>query len=152
MRTSVSSAAFSADGTRVVTASADKTARVWDARTGQTVGAPLEHANGVVSAAFSADGTRVVTASDDNTARVWDAMTGIASESVVLAEAAEALSGYAVNDAGSLVQAQDPASRVQALRDTVATAQYGQTVTLRPPLAFRRSLGAHDFASFRYQR
>ena len=31
----VYSAAFSADGTRVVTASADKTARVWDARTGQ---------------------------------------------------------------------------------------------------------------------
>ena len=34
---------FSPDGTRVVTASEDRTARVWDARTGQPVGAPLQH-------------------------------------------------------------------------------------------------------------
>ena len=76
MRTSVTSAALSPDGTRVVTASADNTARVWDARTGQPVGAPLQHVGAVSAAAFSADGTRVVTASDDNTARVWDARTG----------------------------------------------------------------------------
>jgi WD40 repeat protein len=69
-------AAFSADGTRVVTASFSRGARVWDARTGEPVGAPLEHQDFVVSAAFSADGTRVVTASYDLTARVWDARTG----------------------------------------------------------------------------
>ena len=39
------SAVFSPDGTRVVTASGDKTARVWDARTGAPVGAPLQHAD-----------------------------------------------------------------------------------------------------------
>ena len=64
------------DGTRVVTASADKTARVWDARTGQAVGAPLQHQGFVTAVAWSPDGTRVVTASDDKTARVWDARTG----------------------------------------------------------------------------
>ena len=73
---SVYSAAFSADGTRVVTASDDRTARVWDARTGQPVGAPLQHGGIVTSAAFSGDGARVVTASGDRTARVWDARTG----------------------------------------------------------------------------
>ena len=70
------SAAFSADGTRVVTASGDKTARVWDAATGTPVTRPLQHQDPVVSAAFSPDGTRVVTASWDKTARVWDAATG----------------------------------------------------------------------------
>ena len=59
----VRSAVFSPDGTRVVTASDDRTARVWDARTGAPVGAPLQHADRVRSAVFSPDGARVVTAS-----------------------------------------------------------------------------------------
>ncbi|HEX7841127.1 MAG TPA: CHAT domain-containing protein, partial [Kofleriaceae bacterium] len=68
--------AFSPDGTRVVTASLDKTARVWDAATGKPLTSPLEHQELVSSTAFSPDGTRVVTASHDKTARVWDAATG----------------------------------------------------------------------------
>jgi tetratricopeptide (TPR) repeat protein len=72
----VISAAFSPDGRRVVTASADKTARVWEADTGKPVGAPLQHRETVTSAAFSPDGRRVVTASEDKTARVWEADTG----------------------------------------------------------------------------
>jgi predicted oxidoreductase (fatty acid repression mutant protein) len=71
----VLSAAFSPDGTRVVTASKDKTARVWDTVTGKPR-SRLEHQGIVVSAAFSPDGTRIVTASKDKTARVWDAATG----------------------------------------------------------------------------
>ena len=70
------SAAFSPDGRRVVTASFDQTARVWEADTGKPVGAPLQHQHNVLSAAFSPDGRRVVTASADHTARVWEADTG----------------------------------------------------------------------------
>ena len=72
----VKSAAFSADGRRVVTASDDETARVWDAETGKPVGLALQHKGRVHSTVFSADGRRVVTASDDATAQVWDAETG----------------------------------------------------------------------------
>ena len=71
----VASAAFSPDGTRIVTASGDKTARVWDAATAKEIAVMRGHGNRVTSAAFSPDGTRIVTASDDNTARVWDAAT-----------------------------------------------------------------------------
>jgi WD40 repeat protein/tRNA A-37 threonylcarbamoyl transferase component Bud32 len=72
----VLSASFSPDGTRIVTASNDKTARVWDAATGEEVAVLREHDSVVFSASFSPDGTRIVTASDDRTARVWDAATG----------------------------------------------------------------------------
>ncbi len=72
----VLSASFSADGSKVVTASLDKAARIWDATTGKPLGEPLRHHDRVWSASFSADGTKVVTASDDKTARIWDATTG----------------------------------------------------------------------------
>jgi hypothetical protein len=68
----VRSAAFSPDGKRIVTASEDATARVWDATIGKAIGELRGHEGRVMSAAFSPDGTRVVTASEDGTARIWD--------------------------------------------------------------------------------
>jgi WD40 repeat protein/tetratricopeptide (TPR) repeat protein len=77
----VTSAVFSPDGGRLLTAcgqavSGRGEARVWDVKTGQLVGRPMEHALQVIEAAFSPDGHLVVTASNDTTARVWDAGTG----------------------------------------------------------------------------
>jgi WD40 repeat protein len=69
-------ASFSPDGKRVVTASYDNTARLWDALTGQPLGSPMRHEDSVVAASFGPDGTRVVTASDDKTARLWNGFTG----------------------------------------------------------------------------
>ena len=69
---SVTSAAFSPDGQRVVTASDDGTARVWQAESGEAIAVLAGPESFVTSAAFSPDGQRVVTASDDGTARVWD--------------------------------------------------------------------------------
>ena len=71
----VASAAFSPDGSRIVTASSDKTARVWDAATGKEIAVLRGHEDEVTSAAFSPDGSRIVTASWDKTARIWDAAT-----------------------------------------------------------------------------
>jgi WD40 repeat protein len=68
-------AQFSPDGQRVVTASADGTARVWDAAAG-TVLAVLSHDREVYAAEFSRDGKHVVTASADGRGRVFDADSG----------------------------------------------------------------------------
>jgi WD40 repeat protein len=61
---------------RLVTGSDDRTARVWDARTGAELLILKEHADAVRSAAFSSDGSRLVTGNEDRTARVWNAKTG----------------------------------------------------------------------------
>lgn len=68
--------AFSPDGARLVTASADGSARLWDAATGLERAALLGHTKPVLTACFSPDGTRVLTASADRTARLWDAASG----------------------------------------------------------------------------
>lgn len=68
----VHSAAFRADGTRILTACADMTARVWDAKGMGQLLVLSGHQGSVHSAVFSADGSRIVTASADKTARVWN--------------------------------------------------------------------------------
>ena len=83
MRAAVLSAVFSPDGARVLTASEDGTARLWDAATGAETAVLRGHEERrCVSAVFSPDGARVLTASDDGTARLWDAATG--AETAVL--------------------------------------------------------------------
>jgi WD40 repeat protein/serine/threonine protein kinase len=73
----VASAGLSPDGTRAVTGSWDRTAKIWDAATGKVlVKIPALHEGYINSACFSPDGGRVLTGSDDGTARLWNANTG----------------------------------------------------------------------------
>jgi predicted oxidoreductase (fatty acid repression mutant protein) len=72
----VSSASFSPDGSRVVTASGDRTAKIWDAKSGVEVRTLKGHTGAVTSASFSPDGSRLVTTSYDQTAKIWDATRG----------------------------------------------------------------------------
>jgi WD40 repeat protein len=77
------SVTWSPDGTRLLTTSGnedigaeDKTARVWDANTGEELLTIPEHSSTVIWGSWSPDGTRILTTSTDNTTRVWDAETG----------------------------------------------------------------------------
>ncbi|WP_193196740.1 AAA-like domain-containing protein, partial [Nostoc sp. MG11] len=65
---SVITASFSADGQRILTASSDNTARLWDLQ-GKEIAKLQGHEGRVTTASFSADGQRILTASWDNTAR-----------------------------------------------------------------------------------
>ena len=75
-KSKVNMAVFSRDGKRLVTASDDSTARVWNAEDGSLLLTLSGHTGEVNTAAFSPDGKRIVTASKDKTARIWDADNG----------------------------------------------------------------------------
>jgi WD40 repeat protein len=68
--------AFSPDGALLATASADRTARVWETTSGQHRGTLEGHTGGVRGVAFSPDGALLATASADRTARVWETTSG----------------------------------------------------------------------------
>jgi WD40 repeat protein len=67
--------AFSPDGSRLVTASADRRIRIWDALNGVERLAMAQDGS-VTEVVFSSDGRWLATTGDDRTARVWDAETG----------------------------------------------------------------------------
>ena len=72
----VQGVAWSPDGGRLATASADRTARIWDAGNGNELTALRGHHDYVTGLAWSPDGGRLATASADRTARIWDAEGG----------------------------------------------------------------------------
>ena len=72
-RTWITTVAFSRDGGRLVSASGDDTARIWDGASG-TLLLELPHSGqeSVRAACFSGDGKRVVTGTGDGVVSVWD--------------------------------------------------------------------------------
>lgn len=68
-------ALFDADGARILTASWDKTAKLWETGSGNLI-MTFAHNAAVNTAKFGPDGTRVVTTSADKTAKLWDAASG----------------------------------------------------------------------------
>ena len=71
----VTAVAWSPDGHHILTASEDRTARIWDATTGDNT-LTLTRTIWVTAVAWSPDTRHILTASEDRTARIWDATTG----------------------------------------------------------------------------
>src|SRR5262249_22162873 len=73
---SVTACAVAPDGRRVVSASADRTLKIWDLETGRSLATLRQHADSVTACAVTPDGRRVVSASADRTLKIWDLETG----------------------------------------------------------------------------
>lgn len=68
--------AWSPDGTRIASASDDRTVHVWDATSGQDATTYTGHHSYVFAVSWSPNGAKIASASDDDTAQVWDPTTG----------------------------------------------------------------------------
>ena len=114
----VLSADFSHDGKRVVTASADGSARVWDAASGRPLTAPLHHPGLVRRALFTPDDRRVLTICFDSFARLWDATSG------------QAIAGWKVQHFTSINSvAISPSGRWIATGDAAGVVKISESVT-----------------------
>ncbi|MHC4679950.1 MAG: protein kinase domain-containing protein, partial [Planctomycetota bacterium] len=71
----INSVTFSPDGSRILAACMDGTARLCDSTTGKLIGKPLQHGSKVQTVAVSADGTRIASGGEDGSVKLWDAVT-----------------------------------------------------------------------------
>jgi WD40 repeat protein len=69
-------AVFSHDGTRVLTASRDASAHLWDSVSGRSIRTFDEHGGPVLKARFSDDDARIFTISADRNLRLWNVSSG----------------------------------------------------------------------------
>ena len=65
------------DGKRALSASGDKTLKMWDLQTGEALRTLEGHSGSVYAVAVTPDGKRAISASDDKTLKVWDLETAL---------------------------------------------------------------------------
>jgi gluconolactonase len=67
---------FTPDSSSLISASGDKTLRIWDARTGVSKKLLKDHADSVYALALSPDGKTLASAGVDRSIKLWDPATG----------------------------------------------------------------------------
>ena len=70
----VSDCALSSDGKYAISASWDKSLRLWDLETGKTTKRFVGHTNDVLSVAFSPSNRQIVSGSRDRTVKLWNTL------------------------------------------------------------------------------
>jgi WD40 repeat protein len=94
------SCSFSPAGTRIVSASSDRTLKIWDAQNGKEIATLTGHTGQVTSCAFSPNGAQILSGSYDRSLKLWDAEGG--RESVTLSGHAKSITSCAFSPAGKL--------------------------------------------------
>jgi WD40 repeat protein len=90
-----------ADGSAIVTASYDRTARLWDTATSKQLGPSMAHLVGVSDAMFAPDGTMVLTGSWDGTACLWPVPKPLPDDEPRITAWIETMTGLRVSENGA---------------------------------------------------
>lgn len=135
----VQAAAFSPDGTQVVTAGADKRVILWSAEFGTQLRVFNKHTDAVGAVAFSPDGTRLLSGSDDGTAIVWNVSTGAVVRTLEPCRSPVVAVGYSPDGAGMLAAV---AARNEIQLDTNPAS--GNDLNLTLPTALRLATDTYE--------
>jgi WD40 repeat protein len=73
---SVFAVAIAPDGVKAISASWDKTLKIWDTETGTEVRTLTGHTDSVYAVDLAPDGKTAISASRDNTLKIWDLFSG----------------------------------------------------------------------------
>jgi hypothetical protein len=153
----IESVAFVGNGERLLTlhgAEGEAHAKFWDIAT-TTLIAHYD-VTGWLHCALSPDGTRLAINDHDRDVLVLrELFNGTAGDAELLAEAAEAISGFQVNSGGAIEAVQNRGSALQRLRAAVASAAAKDTNSYfvrwlladrstRPPSPFRGAADVHS--------
>jgi len=98
---------FVGAGSRLVTASGDRSAKIWDARSGRLLFSLEGHSAPIWAAIPSPDGQRIVTVSADHSARLWDAADGKLVRSVLADDAGALESATFTRDSDRIAMGAD---------------------------------------------
>ncbi|MEH1881091.1 WD40 repeat domain-containing protein, partial [Nostoc sp.] len=110
---SVNAVAVTPNGQQVISASGDKTLKVWNLATGEEQFTLNGHSNSVNAVAVTPNGQQVISASDDNTLKVWN----LATEKVIATFTGDSsIYCCAVAPDGMTIVAGDASGRVHFLR------------------------------------
>jgi WD40 repeat protein len=104
---------------RIVTASADHTARVWDAVIGKPLSPPLLHNGGVSDVAFSHDGKHILTSSWDHRVRLWPVIEPVPDEPERVTNWIETMTGmkFGVTGSSELLTSEEWSERKKRLEE-----------------------------------
>jgi WD40 repeat protein len=119
--------AISGDGSIIVSASSDKTLKVWDRRSGAELRTLTGHTESVEACAISRDGSIIVSASLDKTLKVWDSHSG--AELLTLSGHTQWVYDCAISSDGSIIvsASSDKTLRAWNARDGTELALIGHT-------------------------
>ena len=101
---SVVSVQFSLNGKLMATGSFDKTVKLWNPNTGETLKTFDGHSDAVISVSFSPDGNKILSGSLDGTVKIWDCITGDCLKTIVT-DCKEAEAWYFSPDGATIVSA-----------------------------------------------
>lgn len=99
-----------------LTASDDRTARLWDVRTGKSLGVPFVHPVSVRNAVFSPDNSTILTGGTDDTARLWTRTESLAGSLIQIQAWVGMITGLKLDSRG-VARPLDPGEMEKLNRD-----------------------------------